>query len=654
MATNIPPHNLTEVMNGLIKMIDNKINEDRETDIDELIEIIKGPDFPTGASIMGKMGIINAYKTGRGRIKMRSNCEIETLPSGRERIIVTEIPYQVNKSRMITGMADLVKEKKIEGISDIRDHSDRNGINIVIDCKKDFSAEIILNQLYKFSQLQETYSVNFLAIVDGVPRTLNLKQLLEYYLIHQEDVITRRTRFELDKAKKRMHIVDGLLVALDNIDEVINILRSSQTTQEAKDRLMERFALSEAQVNAICEMRFRALVGLEREKLVNEKQELVAFIADREEILSSKNRLMQVIRAELIDVRDKYGDERRTKLLPDAGEIDIEDLIEDELSVITMSHLNYVKRIPLDTYKSQNRGGKGIKGMQTREEDFVQRLFLSSNHSYILFFTNKGKVYRIKTWSIPEAGRNAKGMPLVNLLEMGEGEKINAIVPVKRLGDDQYLMMITKKGIIKKTTANSFNNIRKGGLIAVNLHEDDELISVFKTGGKDEIFVATQNGMSIHFSENDIRSMGRLAAGVRAIKLDEGNCVVGADVVNPELKVLLVTEKGYGKCTSIDEFKLQSRGGKGLKAYKVTEKTGNIIGLSMVNDNEELIMITSEGIVIRLRIKDIKTTAGRVTQGVKLVNIDENVKVVGIDKIREDSVNEEKETESINNDDVIE
>ena len=644
MATNIPPHNLTEVINAIVKIIDNKVEESRETDIDEIIQYIKGPDFPTGGNILGRNGIMSAYKTGRGKLKVRAQAEILTKPNGREEILITEIPYGVNKNRMISGIADLVKEKKIEGISGIQDSTnDRNGIHILIEVKKDASAEIVLNNLYKYSQLQETYSVNLLAIVDGVPQVLNIKQMLEYYLKFQEEVVTRRTRFDLKKALERLHILEGFLKALDNIDEVINILRSSRTTPEAKERLVERFGFTEIQVNAICEMRLRALVGMEREKLQNEYAELTKFAEEMRAILADENKLFEVIKTELLEIKNRYGDDRRTRLIQDMGEIDIEDLIEDEMSVITMTHLNYIKRIPLSTYKSQNRGGKGIIGMQTREEDAVKNLFLSSNHSYLLFFTNMGKVYRIKTWEIPEAGRNAKGTPIINVLEMGENEKITAVIQAKDYNDDSgYLMMITKSGIIKKTPTNMFNNIRRSGLIAVNLRDNDELISVQKTDGNMDIFVVTHLGMAIRFNENDLRSLGRTAAGVKAINLNEGDSVIGAEIISPDKKVLIVSEKGYGKCTESSSFKVQNRGGKGLKAYKITEKTGNIIGLAMVNDNEELIMVTSQGVIIRIRIKDI-STVGRVTQGVKLINVGDDVTVVSMAKISEEDIEEENE-----------
>ena len=646
MATNIPPHNLSEVIDGLVKIIDNRIIEKRETDIDELCKIIKGPDFPTGGNILGKAGILSAYRTGRGRIKLRAQAEIITKPNGREEILITEIPYQVNKSRMLEGIGELVKDKRIEGISGIQDSTnDRNGIHILIEVKKDASAEIVLNNLYKYSQLQENYSINFLAIVDGIPKVLNIKEMLEHYLKFQEDVVTRRTKFDLKKALERMHILEGFIRALDNIDEVISILRGSQTTAEAKTRLIERFGFTDVQVNAICEMRFRSLVGMEREKLDNEYAELTRLSEEWKAILADENKLFEVIKNEMLEVKRKYGDERRTRLVDDLGEIDMEDIISDDMSVVTMTHLNYVKRIPLDTYRTQHRGGKGVIGLQMREEDCVKKLFVSSNHSYILFFTNKGKVYRKKTWEIPEAGRNAKGTPIVNLLEFDKDEEISAVIPVKSFNENDYLVMITKQGVIKKTSAELFNNIRKGGLIAVNLKDNDELISVFITNGNNDILAATRNGISIRFNESDVRPMGRTATGVKAINLEDNDFVIGAGSVKDEDKVLLVTDNGFGKCTSSDNYRVQIRGGKGLKTYKITEKTGYIRGLSIVNDSEELIMVTSEGVVIRIKVKDI-STVGRIAQGVKLVNLNEGVSVISMDKIDEQSV----ETDEYNTD----
>lgn len=650
MATNIPPHNLKEVIDGLLKIIDNKIEENRETKIEELLDIIKGPDFPTGATILGKAGIRMAYMTGRGRLRVRSTANIETTKAGKERIIITEIPYQVNKSRMIEKIAELVKDKKVDGITDINDESDRNGIKVVIECRKDANANVILNQLYKYSQLQESYSINFLAIVDGVPKTLNLKEILEYYLKHQEEVVTRRTQFELDKALKRAHIVEGLLKALDFIDEIINIIRSNKDIKDAKTTLIDKFDFTVEQVDAICEMRLRSLSGLEREKLDEEFAKLSSIIDELKSILGSVNRLLQVIKEEFLQIKAKFGDERKTAIVQDEGDLYIEDLIEDEMSVITMTHLDYVKRLPLSTYKSQNRGGKGIIGMQTRDEDFVKNLFLSSNHSFIYFFTNKGKVYRIKTFEIPEAGRTAKGTPIINLLQVESGEKITAVIPVKQnknneeIDRDEYLIMTTKKGVIKKTKISMFNNIRKMGLIAVNLREDDELISVKKITDGKQMFLATKLGMSIKFNQEDIRELGRNATGVKAITLNEDDEVVASEVIEKNKKILIVSEKGFGKCTSSDEYRLQSRGGKGLKTYKITERTGNVIDVKMIDEKEELIMVTSDGVIIRIRAKDISTTS-RVTQGVKLINVNDDVKVMSVAKISEDYIENEENIE---------
>lgn len=641
MATNIPPHNLSEVIDGLVKIIDNRILENRDTDIDELCSIIKGPDFPTGGNILGKAGILSAYRTGRGRIKLRAKTEIITKPNGREEILITEIPYQVNKSRMIEGIAELVKDKRVEGISGIQDSTnDRNGIHILIEVKKDASAEIVLNNLFKYSQLQENYSINFLAIVDGIPKVLNLKEMLEHYLKFQEEVVTRRTRFDLKKALERMHILEGFLRALDNIDEVISILRGSHTTAEAKSRLTERFGFTDVQVNAICEMRFRSLVGMEREKLENEYAELEGLTEQWKAILADENKLFAVIKEEMLETKRKYGDERRTLLVDDMGEINMEDIISDDMSVITMTHLNYVKRIPLDTYKSQHRGGKGVIGLQMREEDGVKKLFVSSNHSYILFFTTKGKVYRKKTWEIPEAGRNAKGTPIVNLLELEKDEEISAVIPTKSFSENEYLVMVTKYGIIKKTPAEYYNNIRKGGLIAVNLRDNDKLISVFVTTGKNDIFVATRNGISIRFNESDARPLSRTATGVKAITLTDDDYVIGADVITDDSKLLIVSEKGYGKCTAPENYRIQSRGGKGLKTYKITDRTGYITAAAAVNDSQELIMVSSEGVVIRIKVRDI-STVGRVAQGVKLVNLNEGVTVISMDTIDEEYVDSE-------------
>lgn len=650
MATNIPPHNLNEVIDGVVKIIDNHVQESRETDVEELIEIIKGPDYPTGATILGKSGIRAAYRTGRGKILTRANASIEPMNNGRERIIVDEIPYQVNKARLIEKIADLVKEKKIDGISDLRDESDRNGMRIVIELKKDVNASVVLNQLYKYTQMQESFGVIMLALVDGKPATLNLKQVLEHYLLHQEEVVIRRTRFDLNKAERRAHILEGFKIALDNIDEVIKIIRNSY--DNAKEKLIERFQFSDIQAQSILEMQLRRLQGLEHEKIDTEYRELMAKIDYLNSILADENKLYSVIKEELLIVKAKYGDTRRTKIIQNPGEIDFEDLIEEETNVITLTNLNYIKRTPLATYRSQNRGGKGIIGMQTREEDYVKDLFLSSTHDQILFFTSLGRVYKTKGYQIPEAGRTARGLAIVNLLEVMPGEVVNAVVPVRGFDENKYLVMITKHGVVKKTNMMSFVNIRKGGLIAVNLREDDQLISVFATDGTKEIFVATHNGMGIKFNETDVRPMGRTASGVRAITLKKDDYVVSALLIDKDQKVLNVTENGYGKRTDSEDFNVQYRGGKGVKIHQLTEKTGKLIGVVMVNDNEELMLITSEGIIIRLRGKEI-STLGRVSQGVKLMNLDEEVNVVSVAKIHEDDIEMEEEFVANKEDSII-
>ena len=634
MATNIPPHNLGEVIDGCVLMIDNKIKGE-DTDVEDLMEYIKGPDFPTGATILGKSGIRAAYRTGRGKIIVRSLTEIEPMHGGRERIVVTEIPYMVNKLRLIEKIAELVKDKKIEGISDIYDSSSGDDIKIIIELKKDVNANVILNQLYKFTQLQESFGAIMIALVDGKPKVLNLKEILVEYLKHQEDVVTRRTKFDLDKAQKRAHILEGLRIAIDNIDEVISIIRTSY--DNAKERLMERFSLSEVQAQAILDMQLKRLQGLEHEKIDEEYRNLMALIKELTEILADKNKLLEVIKKELLEIKAKYNDERRTKIVQNPGEIDIEDLIEEEASVIAMTNLNYIKRTPLDTYKSQNRGGRGIMGMQTREEDAVTRLFVCSTHDYLMFFTNFGRVYRIKGYQVPEAGRTARGLAVVNLLSVSQGEKITAVVPVRDFEDGKYLVMVTKSGIIKKTDLSSFSNIRKAGLTAVGLKDGDELIAAFLTDGTKDIFAATRNGMGIRFNENDVRPMGRSATGVKAITLDDGDWVVSSDVMEEGDRLLNVTENGYGKRTAEDAFNVQRRGGKGVKIHQITEKTGALSGVIRVGDTEELMIVTSEGVIIRLRGKDI-STFGRISQGVKLINLDDGVSVAGIAKINEDDI----------------
>lgn len=637
MATNIPPHNLTEVIDAIDLIIDNHINENRETDIEELLEIVKGPDFPTGATILGRSGIRSAYRTGKGKIIVRANAAIEPMGNGREQIIVDEIPYQVNKAKLIERIADLAKEKKIEGISDLRDESDRNGIRIVIELKKDVNSNVLLNQLYKYTQMQESFGAIMLALVDGKPATLNLKEILEHYLKHQEDVVTRRTRFNLEKAEKRAHILEGLKIALDNIDEIIALMRSSKDKRNAMDRLMERFNLSEEQADAITEMRIRTLTGLEREKIEKEYKEIMETIAKLKAILADEKVLYGVIKTELLEVKAKYGDDRRTKIIDNVCEIDFEDLIEEETNVITLTHMNYIKRTPLATYKSQNRGGRGIIGIQTREEDFVKNLFLSSTHDYILFFTSHGKVYKLKGYEIPEAGRTARGTAIVNLLEVDPGEKITAVIPVRDFSVDKYLVMVTKNGIIKKTDMMSYCNIRKGGLIALNLREDDDLISVILTDGNKDIFVATREGIGIRFNEKNVRAIGRNGTGVKAVTLNDGDSVVSADVIEDSYKVLNVTENGYGKRTDASEFNVQNRSGKGVKVHQITEKTGKLVSSVMVSDNEELMLITSDGVIIRLRGREI-STFGRVSQGVKLMNLSDGINVVSVAKINEEDV----------------
>lgn len=641
MATNIPPHNLGEVIDGCVLMIDNK-KENKETDIEDLMEYIKGPDFPTGATILGKSGIRAAYKTGRGKIIVRSLVEIEPMHGGREKIVVTEIPYMVNKLRLIEKIAELVKDKKIEGISDIYDASSGDDIKIIIELKKDVNANVILNQLYKFTQLQESFGAIMLALVDGKPQVLNLKQILVEYLKHQKDVVARRTKFDLDKAQKRAHILEGLRIAIDNIDEVISIIRTSY--DNAKDRLMERFSLSDVQAQAILDMQLKRLQGLEHEKIDEEYKNLMALIKELTEILADKNKLLDVIKKELLEIKEKYNDDRRTKIVQNPGEIDIEDLIEEEASVIAMTNLNYIKRTPLDTYKSQNRGGRGIMGMQTRDEDAVTRLFVCSTHDYLLFFTNFGRVYRIKGYQVPEAGRTARGLAIVNLISISQGETITAVVPVKNFEDDKYLVMVTKSGIIKKTDMSSFSNIRKAGLTAINLKEGDELIAAFLTDGTKDIFAATRNGMGIRFNENDVRPMGRTATGVKAITLTGDDYVVSSDIIEENDKLLNVTENGYGKRTEENAFNVQYRGGKGVKIHQITEKTGLLSGVIKVSDNEELMIVTSEGVIIRLRGKEI-STFGRISQGVKLINLDEGVSVAGIAKIDEEDIMEEESHE---------
>lgn len=647
MATNIPPHNLGEVVDGVIKMIDNYMghNEEqelRETELDELMEIIKGPDFPTGATIQGRYGIDQAYRTGKGKVKVKATAEIEEMQGGKSRIVVTEIPYMVNKSKLIEKIAELVKIKKVDGITDLRDESDRDGMSIVIELRRDVNPNVILNQLYKYTQLQDTFSMNMLALVNDKPKVLNLKEMLEEYLKHQKDVVTRRTQYDLNKAEARAHIVEGLRKALDKIDLITRLIRESKTVQEAKERLMEAIDLTEIQAQAIVDMRLRALTGLEREKLEQEYAELLEKIAYFRGILESEYKLYEVIRAEIIEIRDKYADARRTEIVSADDDFDIEDLIDEEQVIVTMTHLGYIKRIPLDTYKQQNRGGRGIVGVNTIDADFIDQLFVTSNLSEIMFFTNKGKAYKIKAYRIPEAGRTARGMAIINLLQLDKDEKISAVFPVQDQTENVFLTMVTKNGQIKKTDLEAFKNIRKGGIIALTLAEDDELIGVYETTPENSILVCTKFGKGIMFDGTDVRPMGRTARGVRAINLSEGDVVIGATVPKEGEQILVASENGLGKRTPVEEFRAQKRGGKGIKVYKITEKTGNVVGITSVHEDEELLLINSQGVIIRINVAQI-SSVGRNTQGVKLINLDEGVQVVCLAKVKDGAVEEDTE-----------
>jgi DNA gyrase subunit A len=642
MATNIPPHNLGETIDGVIKIIDNHINENRKTEVEELLNIVKGPDFPLGATILGVNGIRQAYMTGRGRIIVRSDVSIEPIDNSRDRIVVTSIPFQANKSTIVKKIADLVKEKKLEGISDIRDTSNRNGIKIIIDLKRDANSNVVLNNLYKYTPLQDSFNFNMLALVNNQPKVLNLLQILEHYLDHQKDVVRRRTQFDLDKALKRSHILEGLLKALDFIDEIIALIRASKDGPQARERLMETYGFTFEQAQAIVEMRLRQLTGLERERLEKEYEELRALIEELTAILENESLLYGLIKEELLVVKAKYNDERRTAIVLDPGEIDFEDLINDEMSVITMTYMDYIKRLPLCTYKSQNRGGRGIMGMQMRDEDIVKDLFITNTHSNLLYFTNKGKVYVNKGYEIPEAGRTAKGTAIVNLLSLEGGEKIAAVIPIQEFAEGSYLTMITKKGILKRTSITEFSRINKSGLRALTIREDDELIAVLNTSGDNNIFICTRNGLGIAFNENDVRPMGRTAAGVRGIKLNKNDYAVGANVLKEGYELLFVSELGFGKRTDIDAFAIQKRGGKGLRVYKITDRTGPLTGISLVKDTEEVMLINSSGVIIRLRASDI-STLGRVTQGVKLINLNEDEKVISMAKISEEQLSYEEE-----------
>ncbi|MBO4902409.1 MAG: DNA gyrase subunit A [Lachnospiraceae bacterium] len=634
MATNIPPHNLREVIDAVVKIIDNRIEEDRETDIEELLSIVKGPDFPTGGEILGTSGINEAYRTGRGKIRVRGITDIETLSNGKSQIIITELPYLVNKAKLIEKIAELVKDKKIDGITDLRDESDREGMRVVIELRRDANANIILNQLYKHTQLQDTFGVIMLALYNNEPKIMNLSEMLKYYLKHQEDVVTRRTKFDLNKAEERAHILQGLLIALDHIDEVIQIIRGSANVAEAKTALMERFELSDAQAQAIVDMRLRALTGLEREKLEEEYAELMKKIAEYKAILADEKLLLGVIKTEILQISDKYGDERRTRIGFDEFDITMEDLIPKENTVIAMTSLGYIKRMTVDNFKSQHRGGRGIKGMSTIEDDYIEDLLMTMTHNHIMFFTNMGRVYRLKAFEIPEASRTSRGTAIINLLQLNPGEKISAIIPIAEFAEDQNLFMVTKKGIVKKTNIMEYINIRKNGLIAINLRDDDELIEVKTTTAESEIFLVTKQGMCIRFKETDVRATGRSSMGVIGMNLNPEDEIVGMQLDHQGDSLLIVSEKGYGKRTYLKEFTVQRRGGKGVKCYKIMEKTGDVVGVKAVNDEHEIMMITTEGVIIRLRMEDI-STLGRITSGVKMINLNAGVLVAKIAKVRE-------------------
>ena len=645
MATNIPPHNLREVIAAVVKIIDNRIEEQRETSLDEIMEIVKGPDFPTGAQILGRRGIEEAYRTGKGKIRVRAVTNIESMQNGKSRIIVTEIPYMVNKARLIEKMAELVRDKRIDGITAITDESNREGMRINIELRRDANANVVLNQLYKHTQLQDTFGVIMLALVNNEPKTLNLKEMLTYYIRHQEDVVTRRTKYELNKAEERAHILQGLLIALDNIDEVIRIIRGSENTQAAKAGLIERFALSDAQAQAIVDMRLRTLTGLEREKLEAEYKELMKRIEEYRAILADENLLLGVIKKEIQIIADKYGDDRRTSIERDVFDITTEDLIPDENVVITMTHLGYIKRMTPDNFRSQNRGGKGIKGMQTIDDDYIEELLMTSTHHYLMFFTNQGRVYRLKGYEIPEASRTARGTAIINLLQLMPGEKITAMIPIREYQEGKFLFMATKKGLVKKTPITDFANVRKTGLTAITLRDDDELIEVKFTNNKKDIFLVTKYGQCIRFHETDVRKTGRASMGVIGMSLSDGDEVVGMQLDTQGEYLLIASEYGMGKLTPITEFSAQNRGGKGVKCYKIMEKTGNVVGVKAVNREHEIMMINTEGIIIQMACEDI-SVLGRVTSGVKLMSLDpeQNVRVASIAKVKDSAKKNEEDT----------
>ncbi len=642
MATNIPPHNLREIVSAVVKMIDNRIEEDRETTLEEILPIVKGPDFPTGATILGTRGIEQAYRTGRGKIRVRAVTEIETMENGKSRILVSELPYMVNKARLIEKMAELVRDKRIDGITAITDESSREGMRINIELRRDVNANVILNQLFKHTQLQDTFGVIMLALVNNEPRVMGLIEMLHHYIVHQEEVVTRRTQYELNKAEERAHILQGLLIALDNIDEVIRIIRASKTTQIAKEGLMERFGLSEVQSQAIVDMRLRALTGLEREKLENEFKELMEKIKELKAILADKKLLLGVIKEEITLIAEKYGDERRTSIGFDAFDISMEDLIPKENVIIAMTRMGYIKRMTIDNFKSQSRGGRGIKGMQTVDNDYIEELLMTNTHHYMMFFTNTGKVYRLKAYEIPEAGRTARGTAVINLLQLMPEEKVTAIIPIEEYSEGKYLFMATKRGIVKKTPITDYANVRKTGLGAINLRSDDELIEVKTTDNQKDIFLVTKYGQCIRFRETDVRSTGRVSMGVIGMNLTDGDEVIGMQLDVQGEYLLIASEKGMGKLTRIEEFSPQNRGGKGVKCYKIMEKTGNVIGVKAVNLDNQIMIINTGGILIRMMCKDI-SIQGRVTSGVRLMNLSEGEFVASIAKVRESSGQIEEE-----------
>lgn len=644
MATNIPPHNLREVVGAIVKIIDNIIEEDRETELDEILQIVKGPDFPTGAQILGTRGINEAYRTGRGKVRVRAVTNIETLPNGKSEIIVTELPYMVNKARLIETIASLVRDKKIDGITNINDHSSREGMRICIELRRDANANVILNQLYKHTQMQDTFGVIMLALVDGQPKVLNLLDMLKHYLDHQEEVVTRRTQYDLNKAQERSHILEGLLKALDHIDEVIRIIRASANTAEAKNNLIERFELSDAQAQAIVDMRLRALTGLEREKLESEYKELMERIRILKAILGDRKELLRVIRKEILAISEKYGDDRRTSIGFDEFDISMEDLIPRDNTVITMTRLGYIKRMTVDNFRSQHRGGKGIKGMQTIEDDYIEELLMTTTHHYLMFFTNTGKVYRLKAYEIPEASRTARGTAIVNLIQLQPEEKITAVIPISKFEEGHYLFMATRKGVVKKTPILDYANVRKTGLAAISLREEDELIEVKATDNTKDIILVTKYGQCIRFKETDVRVTGRVSMGVRGINLVDNDEVVGMQMSSQGDYLLIVSENGMGKRTAVSEFSVQLRGGKGVKCYKITEKTGNVVGVKAVNEENEIMLITTEGIIIRLQCSGI-SILGRITSGVKLMDMAENISVASIAKVREKKEENTEETE---------